>query len=112
MSPGSRRTGPTPAPRGGSSRRLRAAASIASALALLAAAALAVSACEQREGERCQRTSDCAEGLICNLGTQQCQTGASDDGGIFGIDAPLDAEVPDAPPDARIDAGIDAPPAL
>jgi len=58
--------------------------------------------CEQEEGERCQRTSDCPSSLVCNLATQTCSNDSTS--GQF------DAQIVDGPPaDAAIDA-IDAPP--
>ena len=109
MSTESPPAGPSLRSSAGSPVRLRLAAAIATVLAVVAAAGLAIGACAQRDGERCQRSSDCAEGLTCNLGTQQCQAGVAD-GGVLGIDAPLDAEEPDAAPDASTDASIDASP--
>ena len=71
----------------------------------LALAALAWSACKQKEGERCQISDDCEEGLVCNLATQQC---AMTSGG--GIDATIPIDAPDAATiDADVDAMIDAP---
>jgi hypothetical protein len=75
------------------------------------AAALAVG-CSQKEGQRCEVTSDCSGDLVCNKGTGTCQNPAS-----AGVDANFnpdtrlfDAAVPDAPPaDAPTDAPIDAP---
>ncbi len=83
--------------------------SLATALAGLTLVATMFGACDQAEGERCQRTADCAEGLTCNLGTQLCQAGVAGTGDS-GVDTPLDAEEPDAAPDAAIDAAIDAAP--
>lgn len=92
------------------STRSRVLASLATgvtALLGLALLGLGFGACDQGEGERCQRNQDCASGLQCNQGTHLCQAGVSD-GGVGGIDAPLDADEPDAP----TDAAVDAPPAL
>ena len=81
--------------------------SLATALTLLG---LTLGACDQGEGERCQRSSDCAAGLTCNLGTQLCQAGVVGIGDAA-VDAPLDAEI-DAGPDAAPDASLDAPVSL
>ncbi|MBX3158529.1 MAG: hypothetical protein KF773_21345 [Deltaproteobacteria bacterium] len=69
---------------------------------MLAAAALAVTACKQGLGDRCQTANDCEDGLVCNQATKVCATG---------LNSNLDAEPPpDAPPaDAPIDAAPDAP---
>jgi hypothetical protein len=63
---------------------------------LAIAASLTVSACKQGRNERCQVQSDCDDGLICSLATQECSDQTNS-----GIDAslPVDA-APDAPPDA------------
>lgn len=84
--------------------------SLATALAGLTLVATMVGACDQSEGERCQRTADCAEGLTCNLGTQLCQADDGNGTSDGGVDTPLDAEEPDAAPDATPDAAIDAAP--
>ena len=58
---------------------------------------LALPACKQGQGERCQVDSDCEEGLLCAPATKTCEHTAS--GGF------------DASPDAiPIDAGIDGMP--
>jgi hypothetical protein len=59
--------------------------------------------CKQGEGERCQVTADCRDGLQCNQGTvpPTCQANPGGD---------LDATLPIDAPDAAIDAAIDAPP--
>lgn len=49
-----------------------------------------IASCKQGEGERCQVTEDCEEGLACNVGEGVCRGSASNP-----IDAPLDA-MPDA----------------
>lgn len=74
--------------------------------------ALLVLGCKQGEGERCQVTSDCEDGLICNEATSTClesSTGTGTDGGIDAVsDAAIDAAVDlDATP--AVDAAIDAP---
>lgn len=73
------------------------------ALGLFAlAASLWTFGCEQSEGERCQRTSDCPSSLVCNIATQTCSNDSTS--GQF------DAQIIDGPrPDAAIDA-VDAPP--
>jgi hypothetical protein len=85
------------------SKRSRILVSLGTVAGALLAVGLGFGACAQEAGERCQRTSDCAEGLTCNLGTQLCQAMGS--GGLMdaGVDVPLDAEN-DAAPDAAIDA--------
>ena len=85
------------------STRARILTTLAAALAGLALFGLTIGACDQGEGERCQRTEDCASGLTCNLGTQLCQQGVVGIGDA-GVDTPLDAEEPDAAPDASVDA--------
>ena len=61
--------------------------------------------CKQSEGERCQVTADCEDGLQCNQGTNppSCQRSV---GG--GIDATV-PDIADAPVDMPVDA-IDAMP--
>lgn len=73
-------------------------------LVLLGALSLGVfAACKQGEGERCQVTADCEDGLTCNQGQNPpiCQGENADN--------PIDATVPDADPDGPVDAD-DAPP--
>jgi hypothetical protein len=65
-----------------------------SALAILGLT-LALSACKQGEGERCQIDDDCEDGLECNASTMECQ---STGGQVF--DA---APIPDGPPAADAD---------
>ena len=96
-------------------RRSRLVVSLGTAVTGLALLGLALASCDQEEGERCQRASDCAEGLTCNLGTGLCQTEGT--GGLrdAGVDVPLDADEIDAAEldagaDAAVDAAIDAPP--
>ena len=80
---------------------------LATALALAGAAL--VGACRQEEGDRCQVSADCADGLVCNQATQTC---AKTSGGGIDADVP-DPPMPDAAlPDAAIDAMIDAPDAM
>lgn len=43
--------------------------------------ALALAACEQGVGERCQVQSDCEDGLVCNKATNQCQNQTEVDAG-------------------------------
>lgn len=71
---------------------------------------VALAACKQGEGERCQVTSDCEEPLICNIASQECQgtSGTSIDANLP-VDAPtdaaidmLDAFVPQDAPDAPL----------
>jgi hypothetical protein len=90
--------------------RVRILVPLGTALAALLALGLAFGACGQEEGERCQRTEDCAEGLTCNLGTQLCQEQGTGGNLDAGVDVPLDADEPDAPADAAPDASPDAPP--
>ncbi len=64
-------------------------------LAVALSACLALG-CRQGEGERCQTTTDCEDGLICSPSTHEClvnDPGMGNDGGA------------DAPNDAAIDAG-------
>lgn len=84
--------------------RTRVLARLAVAAAGLLVLGLAVAACPQQEGERCQRDQDCADGLKCNQGTQLCQVGVS---GTMdaSIDVAIDAEI-----DATVDAAVDAAP--
>jgi hypothetical protein len=84
-------------------------------LALLLAVGAA--GCKSGEGERCQITTDCEDGLVCAESTDTCVESVSG-GGDGGIDAPIDASeadamvidamVIDAVPE--IDAEIDAAP--
>jgi hypothetical protein len=77
---------------------------------LLAALSIGMlAACKQSQGERCQVTADCEEGLTCNQGQNPpvCQ-------GSEGAN-PIDGSVPDADPDGPVDAtdatdATDAPP--
>lgn len=63
----------------------------------------AIAACKQAEGERCQRTSDCEDGLVCNRATQLCASPNSS--------GDIDATVPDIIDAApELDAVVDAPP--
>lgn len=86
-------------------------------LPFLATAAL-TGACQQGEGDFCQVTVDCEDGLECNAGTQRCQKPGTGGGSVPDA-APIiipdaaptaDATEPDAAaPDATpADAGIDA----
>jgi hypothetical protein len=76
---------------------------------------LALPACKQGQGERCQVDSDCEDGLLCAPATKTCEHTAS--GGFdaspdaipidAGIDAMPDAApMPDAMPDAMVDAAL------
>ena len=65
-------------------------------LAFAAGSIAFISACKQGEGERCQVSADCDDGLVCNQATLECAQTTG--GGI-------DATVPDGP-----DAAPDAPP--
>ncbi|HVV84335.1 MAG TPA: hypothetical protein VHE35_14810 [Kofleriaceae bacterium] len=97
--------------------RSRLLAGVATAAAGLTGLALSFGGCRPGEGDRCQRNADCPDPLICNVGTQECQQGVSDNRDS-GVDVPLDADEvdaaddapTDAAPDAPIDAAIDAPP--
>src|SRR5687767_5622314 len=90
------------------STRSRILMSLGTAVTGLLVLGLGFGACDQTEGERCQRTEDCAEGLTCNQGTQLCQTAGTGTNRDAGIDVPLDADELDAPTDAAADAAIDA----
>ena len=92
------------------STRARILVSLGTAAAGLLTLGLAFGACDQQEGERCQRTEDCAEGLTCNLGTQLCQEQGTGGNLDAGIDVPLDADEPDGALDAAPDASPDAAP--
>ena len=74
-------------------------------LLVLAAGVTVLVGCKQAEGERCQVTADCEDGLQCNQGTNppSCQSSV---GGQ--IDATL-PDVIDAPVDMPVDA-VDAMP--
>ena len=64
---------------------------------------LALVACKQGEGERCQVTADCASPLICNQATNRCVNPNSQNP----IDTPTVIDSPmqgDAKP---ADAGVD-----
>jgi len=70
-------------------------------LAFVASTVAFLSACKQGEGERCQVSADCDDGLVCNQATQECAqtTGGGIDATVpDGVDA-----VPDAPPDVLPD---------
>jgi hypothetical protein len=76
---------------------------------LLIAICLMSAGCKQGLGERCQASSDCSTGLVCNQASQVC----ANPGQSGGIDAEVPIIIdaaPDAPPDSAIDAAIDAPP--
>lgn len=76
---------------------MKRAVTIAAAVLALSSLVLGgVASCKQGEGERCQVTSDCAEGLTCNEGEGVCREFAQGD---------IDAQPP-----PQIDAGLDAPP--
>jgi hypothetical protein len=81
-------------------------------VALALAALLAVTACKQGEGDRCQNDSDCDPGLVCNESLEICQGVIQGDANaIPDYDASVDADpnAPDAaPPDALEDAPVDA----
>ena len=62
---------------------------------------LALPACKQGEGERCQVDSDCQSGLVCAPSTRTCE---------HGIDEPHEPSPDALPIDASIDGGIDAMP--
>lgn len=66
-------------------------------LALVLASVLALVSCKQGEGQYCQVTADCEDGLVCAQITDTCEQSAV----APTIDAGPDAEIPDAePPDA------------
>lgn len=67
--------------------------------------------CKQGEGDRCQVSNDCADGLVCSASTPStCVTpgsgGNDDDGGMPDAEEPPDARPVDAPPPQCSD-GID-----
>ena len=68
-------------------------------LVLALAALLAVSACKQGEGDRCETEDDCASGLICNGSLQVCQSALEGDANLV---PPADANDPNAVPDAEV----------
>lgn len=88
---------------------------LASVLLLSLPLLAGASACQQGEGDFCQVTVDCADGLECVAGTQRCQKPSSgtDASVVVVPDAtpvvdatPADATVSDAAPsDAAFDAG-------
>ncbi|MBK7193961.1 MAG: hypothetical protein IPH80_15885 [Myxococcales bacterium] len=82
----------------------------ASVLVLVLSALLALG-CRQGEGERCQTTSDCEDGLICSPSTRECLVTEPGTGSDGGVDAPNDAAIDAAVAiDAvAVDAAIDAP---
>lgn len=84
------------------------------ALLLALGTSLGGAGCKSGEGERCQITSDCADGLVCADSTNTCVESVS--GGIDGggVDAAIDASEADAAAiDATAtDAAIDATPAI
>ena len=57
--------------------------------------------CKQEEGDRCQITADCADGLMCSESTQRCTRGT---------DTPFDANLPEVEINAGVDAMPDATP--
>jgi hypothetical protein len=73
----------------------------------LLAVGTSLAACKQAEGEHCQVTSDCEDGLVCAPLTDTCERNV-----VNPRDAGPDAEPADAaPPDAiPLDAGPDAGP--
>jgi hypothetical protein len=73
-------------------------------MSLIFALALPLLGCSQRAGGVCQVNGDCADGLVCNAGTQQCQ-----ERGTVTIDAGQPADASQRPDAATIDAAsIDA----
>lgn len=60
------------------------------------------SGCKQDEGERCQVTSDCADGLVCSASEPSiCVTPGTtggDDGGTPDAEDPIDSMPLDGPP--------------
>jgi hypothetical protein len=66
--------------------------------------------CKSGEGERCQITSDCEDGLVCADSTNTCVESVNQ-GVDGGVDAPIDASEADAMvTDAAIDGVLeDAP---
>jgi len=76
----------------------------------LVASIVLAGGCKQGEGDFCQVSIDCADGLECNAGTQRCQKPGA--GGTTADAAPVvvvDATVADATvPDAEV---VDASPA-
>lgn len=67
-----------------------------------------LASCKQGQGERCQVDEDCANGLVCNMAKNTCQstTGGDLDASVIDMapvpvqDAAVDAPPEDAPPDA------------
>lgn len=89
----------------------------ASLLVVVLSACLALG-CRQGEGERCQTTSDCEEGLKCSSSTHECLVTEPGTGSDGSVDAPNDAAIDaDTAIDAEVaidagvtvDAAIDAP---
>jgi hypothetical protein len=77
--------------------------------ALALAALLAIGACKQGEGDRCETTDDCASGLVCNGSLRICQSEIQGDANVIPPPDANSGEVPDAeaPADASVDAAID-----
>jgi hypothetical protein len=76
-------------------RRLKVALLVLATAALSVAVPVALSACKQGEGQRCQIQDDCEGDLICSTGDHVCR--------VFVPAGAADA----APPDADMDAGMD-----
>ncbi len=78
------------------------------ALAAACFTTVALSACDQGEGQRCQRNSDCQDGLVCPALTSVCQRSNIGNDAVISPDANIDGGPTD---DATVDATVDAIPA-
>ena len=79
----------------------RSVSIVIASLSLSALVLGGVASCKQGEGERCQVTDDCEDGLQCNVGEGVCRAMS-----LGNVDA---LPPPDAPPDGPVDAPVDAP---
>jgi hypothetical protein len=107
QTPTARRTAPGSAP---SPARRPRSRSVLHGLAV-ALISLAAAACRQGAGERCEVTSDCADGLTCSQAEPKVCGGTTSsefDADFPDADFPGDAAVPDASTDASVDASVDA----
>ena len=78
-------------------------------LSVVLALMLAVGACKQGEGDRCQINDDCETGLVCNASEGVCQKpGGSADAGVADAEVAVDSSpAADALSDATVtDAAV------
>lgn len=77
--------------------RFQSVLSGACAAALLGLLLLVPTACTQGEGDHCQVTSDCEDGLVCNAGKEKCERPGGGNVSDAMPSAPdSDVEAPDA----------------